>query len=106
MEMKPIVIGVLFAIIGLVVLNNHSRRDISQEPREISSYEYANLCTTLSLYPGISDTVSKGLEHDTVSVAQYNRIMHMADVVRYKQEKKDSARQKVSKVSLAVVSKE
>lgn len=106
MEMKLIVIGVLVALIGIGVLNNQSRRDSSQESREISSYQYANLCTTLNLYPGISDTVSKGLKLDTVSVAQYNRIMHMADVVRYKQEKKESARQKVSKVSLAIVSKE
>jgi len=84
MEKTPVILAVIIAVISLVVLNFGFRSDGFRERQEISDYQYAKLQTTIELYAEIAKAAREDLKHEVVTVAEYNRIMHQAEILRTK----------------------
>ena len=91
MEKTPLIIAVLIAVVSLVALNPGFRTDKNEMTHEISRAEYAKLQTTLNLYTEIADTAKEELNHDTVTFAEYNKIMRKVDKLTAKQDSQRTA---------------
>ena len=97
MDKATCIFAMVIVAVGLVVFNIGVRRGNYDESREISGYEYARLHTIVDLYSEVADAAGNDLKHDTVTIAEYNEIMHKAEVVK--------ARKALQKIALQETSR-
>jgi len=88
----------LVAAVGLIVFNLSMKRNHYQGSREISGYEYARL-HTVALTAEASEAVSGDLNHERVTIAEYNKIMSRLEKARYQKEQQEAAVEHSTKVA-------
>lgn len=96
MEKSALLLVVLLAIIALVASNPAFRKDGRRDSCEISSYEYAKLQDAIDLNPEIANLAQRECKGDTITMADYNRIMRKVELVNLKAATKVAALQRVA----------
>lgn len=97
MDRKSLIVVMLVAAVGLIVFNLSMKRDRYQDSREISGYEYARLHTVA--LTAEAEAVSEDLNHERVTIAEYNKIMSRLERVRYQKEQQEAALEHSTKLA-------